>query len=197
MSPSTQASQTSSRPGPARHFATMARAADTPSSSRAATTRASQVRGSATEPAAVPVSRLPVPAAAGPRPRAVDSNASRPAPSRPSASASRLTVSLRGFPTSPRSRSLTVRSLSLAASARSRWVIRAAVRSCLSSTAKELPDCSAITTSGTNPGAGLRVGSGPAHLRPELWVILWLFLHGSPAMSPIGSFLESWIRAIG
>ena len=64
-----------------------------------------------------------------PRPRAAASNSTRAQPSRPSASTSSRTVSLCGVVARPRSRSLTVRGLTAAASASSSCVSPAPLRS--------------------------------------------------------------------
>jgi len=73
--------------------------------------------------------------AAGPRPRAAARNKARTGSARPSASASSKAVSLRAVRLIPRSRSLTDRGLSPAASASSSWVSRASARSCRSNPA--------------------------------------------------------------
>ena len=82
--------------------------------------------------AAPPVTPAAGTASAGARPRAAASNAARAGPASPSASASSRAVSLRAVGWIPRSRSLTDRGLSRAASASSSWVRPASTRSCRS-----------------------------------------------------------------
>ena len=74
--------------------------------------------------------------AAGTRPRAAATNTPRTGPARPSASANSSAVPLCGARLTPRSRSLTVRGLSLAASASSSCVSPASARSRRSTSAK-------------------------------------------------------------
>ena len=70
-------------------------------------------------------------------PRAAATNSPLTGPSRPSASASRTAVSLWAVRLMPRSRSLTVRGLTPAASASSSWVSRASARSCAATRRKK------------------------------------------------------------
>jgi hypothetical protein len=93
-------------------------------------------------PAKVPRAAASI-CAVGACPRATATNSSRAGPARPSARASSSAVSLRAVRLIPRSRSLTERGLTLAASASSSCVSSALARSCRNSTAKLSPGCSA------------------------------------------------------
>jgi hypothetical protein len=90
---------------------------------------------------------------AGTRPRAADRNSSRAGPARPSAPASKTAVSLCALRWIPRSRSLTDRGLSPAASASSSCVIWASARSRRSSPANESAGCSAMAPMPLDPPA--------------------------------------------
>ena len=89
----------------------------------------------------------------GPAPGPPPRTAPRTGPARPSASASRTAVSLWAVRLMPRSRSLTVRGLTPAASASSSWVSRASARSCRSNPAKESEGCSTMTNVPSQPPA--------------------------------------------
>jgi hypothetical protein len=109
-------------------------------SSTARPVNAAMSRGMVRMAPATPPTENP---AAGDRPRAASSNASRTDPVSRSASASKRAVSLRVVRVVPRSRSLTDRALMLARSASSSWVIPAWLRSRRSSCPKLLSRSSA------------------------------------------------------
>ena len=90
---------------------------------------------------------------AGARPRAADRNSSRAGPARLRAPASKTAVSLCAVRWMPRSRSLTDRGLSPAASASSSCVIWASARSRRSSPANESAGCSAMAPMSLDPPA--------------------------------------------
>ncbi len=105
---------------------------------------------------APPPAGRPAPPRPRQRPRAAATNTGRTGSARPSAAASNSAVSLRAVRLMPRSRSLTDRGLTPAASASSSWVSLASDRSCRSNPANPSAGCSAmvgIPSAGPHPAA--------------------------------------------
>jgi hypothetical protein len=108
--------------------------------------------------------------AAGARPQAAAMNKTRTGSARPSAPARSTAVSLRAVRLMPRSRSLTDRGLTLAASASSSCVSSASVRSCRSSPPKLSAGCSVMP--GTPLRAGILPPASPARIRTASTTII-------------------------